>query len=216
MARFKISDEATNVLIIAERRALPSSPGTKHTQFVSIAPLTTSKSGSTAINIRARPTTWKVSMRKTKRKCEAGGFFHDLKMHIRMLRIRVPNSGTANAIMMHQIHAILSSSGNETTNCLSRPVRGNKQESDRSFIGYCAKRGNQCCSSFEINVTGSTCYILKVRLGRLRVSIFLEPNGRYNANLFSRVLSLVSFHHEARAFTAKVLHRNRVTSAIHF
>lgn len=36
---------------------LPSNPGTKHTQLVSIAPLTTSSSGSTARNISASPTT---------------------------------------------------------------------------------------------------------------------------------------------------------------
>ena len=101
---------------------LPSTPGTKHTQFVSIAPLTTSKSGSTAMNIKAKPTTWNVSMTKTTRKWDAGGFFHDLKIHILMLRINVPNSGTAKAIMMHQIHAILSCSGNVTSKYLSRPM----------------------------------------------------------------------------------------------
>lgn len=88
-----------------------------------MAPLMTSRSGSTAMNINARPTTWNVSMTKTSIKCEDRGFFHDLKTHIRMLRKSVPISGTANVITMHQNQAIRSSSGNVTTNCLSRPER---------------------------------------------------------------------------------------------
>lgn len=36
---------------------LPSNPGTKHTQLVNIAPLTTSSSGRTARNIKAKPIT---------------------------------------------------------------------------------------------------------------------------------------------------------------
>ena len=47
-------------------------------------------------------------------------------MQILTLRARVPNSGTANAIIMHQIHAILSSSGNVTTNCLFRAEKLNR------------------------------------------------------------------------------------------
>lgn len=94
---------------------LPSNPGTKHTQLVNIAPFTTSKSGSTDKNIKANPITWNVSIIKTTRKCPDSGFFQDLKMHMRMLRTSVPNSGTAKAIIMHHIHAILSSSGRVTT-----------------------------------------------------------------------------------------------------
>lgn len=98
-----------------------------------MAALMTSRSGSTAMNINARPTTWNVSMTKTSMKCEDMGFFHDLKTHIRRLRKSVPISGTANVITMHQNQAIRSSSGNVTTNCLSRPERERERENDGFF-----------------------------------------------------------------------------------
>nr|CAD7200069.1 unnamed protein product [Timema douglasi] len=93
---------------------LPSSPGTKHRQLVSMAPLTTSRLGRmTKIN-RAVPTEWKVSITTTTRNSFIAGLSQDLKKHILRERMAAPSSGTKYAMMRHHIHAKRSSSGSST------------------------------------------------------------------------------------------------------
>ena len=68
----------------------PRIAGIKATQFVSIAPLTTSRSGSTTKKSRASPTTWRDSNTHTTRKSEKDDLRQDLKIQILLDRIRVP------------------------------------------------------------------------------------------------------------------------------
>lgn len=85
-----------------------------------MAPLTTSRLGSTINTRDATPTTCNVSIPQTNEKSFNGGRRHDLKKQILRERISVPNSGTQNTKNKHHVHATCSSGGNLTTNCLSR------------------------------------------------------------------------------------------------
>lgn len=58
---------------------LPKMAGTKHRQFVNIAPLTTSISGRMWKNRIASPIVWHVSPKNWTRNCENVGLFDDLK-----------------------------------------------------------------------------------------------------------------------------------------
>lgn len=110
-------------MVSCNRLYSPNTPGTKQRQFVSIAPLTTSMSGSMENTRRASPIVWPVSARNTVRKCENGGRFDDLKKHILVDLNKDPNCGTEKAINRHHVHATLSCVGNLTTNCLSLPAK---------------------------------------------------------------------------------------------
>jgi cytochrome c556 len=77
-------------IFINQVRKLPNIPGTMHMQLVSMAPLTTSRSGKTANMSSAKPTVWQVSAKKTKTKSKKGGIFHDLKKQIRTERMKAP------------------------------------------------------------------------------------------------------------------------------
>lgn len=96
-------------------------PGMQHKQFVTIAALTESNSGSTTNISRATPIVCSDSMTKMKRKCERCGFFHDLKKQIRRARMNAPISGMENAMNKAHIHAMRDSSGIIDMNDLSRP-----------------------------------------------------------------------------------------------
>lgn len=100
---------------------LHKTAGMKQTQFVNMAPLITSSSGSITNINTAKPTVCRVSIMNTNKKSLDGGFFQDLKKHIRNERNRVPTSGTMNAISKHHVHATRSSVGKFTINCLSLP-----------------------------------------------------------------------------------------------
>jgi len=101
---------------------IPRSPGTKQTQLVSMAPLTTSRSGRMTKTSRATPTVCSVSVRNTMKNSLALGLVQDLKKQILIERISAPSSGTRYAIRRHHIQAIRSTSGSSAINCFSRPA----------------------------------------------------------------------------------------------
>ncbi|KAJ8875329.1 hypothetical protein PR048_023224 [Dryococelus australis] len=114
------------------RRRIPSSPGTKQTQLVSMAPLTTSRLGRTTKARSAMPTACRVSMKKTMRNSLVDGLSLVLKKQMRRERMAVPTSGTAYAKMRHHIQAMRSTSGTSTTNCFSRPAADNNNNNNNN------------------------------------------------------------------------------------
>jgi len=109
--------------------------GIKQRQFVIMAPLTTSRLGSTYRTREAIPKTCKVSIVHTNTKSKRKGRLHDLKKQMRSERNTVLSSGTQNAKNRHQVHATCSSVGIRATNCLSRPEKIRSQ-SVEIFVRY--------------------------------------------------------------------------------
>lgn len=111
--------------------------GIKQRQFVIMAPLTTSRLGSTINTREATPTMCSVSIPHTNMKSLRGGRRQDLNIQILRERMSVPTSGTQKAKNRHQVHATCSSGGSFTTNCLSRSENEHKWVISRSKVWYC-------------------------------------------------------------------------------